>query len=277
MSPRAYKKLLQCARLASTLRLSLLVSSATLWAGCGPVQPLTKSVDPDVRTMAVVNVPIQDPACTATVPIAMPRPQTWWNNLTVGQPPKVAGEGVVGFHLVNNATTNCPLDFRQDLYRTVFSYNLQPNANLKGLVRKAEFSISAEVLPALRPGFFCEAFIGAGGGLIKLGASTVLPASEFVELPGGQAFPPGSTVFSFPQPWAAGQVAPGVTSADAGGQRAVFTVDVTAVVTQSLDAGVGALFYAITGTDEGMRPTRPPADFDCRTVYKVQQLVITHL
>lgn len=247
-------------------------------AGCpGPIQPRTQTVDPSTASIALVRGVIDaDPACSAGAQSGPPRPQTWWNALRPGQSPKAVGEGAVGFHLWVNPTGTCQ-GFRQDLYRTLFAYDLQPMASLKGLVTKATLTVNAHILPPTRPNSLCEAFTAGGGGLVRLPANTPLPSSGFAELAPNQAFPTGPVIFSFPQPWLAGQIAPGVTSFDGGGQRASFSVDVTALVDQALSSGSNRLVLAISGSDEAPRSVRPPSEHDCRTSYRVTALVISHL
>jgi hypothetical protein len=243
-----------------------------------PIQLQTKTINPSIASIALVRGVIDsDPACTAGSQSGPPGPQAWWNSLRPGQSPKQAGEGVVGFQLWANPTGNCQ-GFRQDLYRTLFAYDLQSIASLKGLVTKATLTVNAKILPQTRPNSLCEPFTAGGGGVVRLPASTTLPASGFSELPPNQPFPSGPVLFSFPQPWVPGQIAPGVTSSDGGGQRASFGVDVTALVDQALNAGSNRIVFAISGSDEAPRSVRPPSgDFDCRTTYGVTSLTISHL
>lgn len=245
--------------------------------GGPPIQPLTKTVDPTTASIALVRGVIDsDPACTVGSQSGPPRPQTWWNSLRPGQSPNAVGEGAVGFNLWVNPTGTCQ-DFRQDLYRTLFSYDLQSSTALKGLITKATLTVNAKILPQTRPNSLCEAFTAGGGGMVRLPATTVLPSSGFAELAPTLAFPAGSVIFSFPQPWLAGQIATGVTSFDGGGQRASFTVDVTSIVDQALTSGSNRIVFAISGSDEATRSVRPPSAFDCRTTYSVTALVISHL
>lgn len=245
--------------------------------GGPPIQPVTKTVDPTTASIALVRGVIDsDPACTVGSQSGPPRPQTWWNSLRPGQSPKAVGEGAVGFNLWVNPTGTCQ-GFRQDLYRTLFSYDLQSSTALKGLITKATLTVNAKILPQTRPNSLCEAFTAGGGGMVRLPATTVLPSSGFAELAPTLAFPAGPVIFSFPQPWLAGQIATGVTSFDGGGQRASFSVDVTSIVDQALTSGSNRIVFAISGSDEATRSVRPPSNFDCRTTYSVTALVISHL
>lgn len=258
--------------LLATLALPLLTACPS-----GPaIQPLTRTVDPRVASLAMVRGVVDaDPACVPGTQSGPPRPQSWWNALRPGQSPKALGEGVVGFHLWVNPTGTCQ-GFRQDLYRMQFAYELQGLSGLKGLVTKATLSINARVLPSTRPNSLCEAFTAGGGSLLRMPATTLLPASGFEELPPAQPLPSGRMVFAFPQPWLPGQISPTVNSFDGGGQRASFSVDVTALLNQALNAGDASLVFALGGSDEAQRTVRPPAEFDCRTVYSVSALSITH-
>ena len=112
---------------------------------------------------------------------------------------------------------------------------------------------------------------------MRLAASTTLPPSTFTQLPAGTQFPAGGVIFSVPQPPQPGQIASGVVLSDAVGQLALLTVDVTPPVDQALTAGVARIFFAISGSDEAARTVQPPAECDCRTTYRVNELVITHL
>ncbi len=264
----------QLATLPGAVLLSIGLSGCP---GGPPIQPLTQSIEPETASIALVRGTIDsNPACSVGTQAGPPRPQSWWNALRPGQSPKAVGEGVVGFHLWVNPTGTCR-NFRQDLYRTLLAYDLQPSASLKGLVTKATLTVNAKVLPLTRPNSLCEPFTAGGGGLVRLPANTTMPSSGFAELAPNQAFPAGPVIFSFPQPWLAGQIAPGVSSFDGGGQRASFNVDVTTHVNQALNSGSNRLVFAISGSDEAMRSVRPPNEFDCRTIYSVTSLVIDHL
>jgi hypothetical protein len=85
---------------------------------------LTTSVDPRVVKLARAGGVVDTSnVWTPPSPPAPPAPDLWWNALPPGQPPKVAGLGVVGFNLWRNGTDGCT-GFRQDLYRTEFGYPL---------------------------------------------------------------------------------------------------------------------------------------------------------
>lgn len=249
-------------------------------AGCPgspPINPITTTVDPQIVTLAVTQGGV-DPVntCTPASPAAPPAPDQWWNGLAPTQPPRVAGQGVVGFDLWRNQTDGCQ-EFRQDLYRTAFSYDLAQLQSLKGLITSAELSVSVAVMPAVPPGSMCMAMIGGGGSLLMLQPGTALPQASFAALQPPATFPTGGQVFALPTVWIDGQVAPGVTALAAGGGRGSFTVNVTDRLNGALNRGDASMAFALSGSDE-TRPTTPPPDrFDCRTTYQIGQLVVKHL
>lgn len=249
-------------------------------AGCCPPAPvnlLTQSVDARVVTVARTQGRVDvSNNCNPATPLAPPAPATWWNGLPVAQPPKVAGQGVVGFDLWRNTTDGCQ-EFRQDLYRTEFAYPLASLLSIRNLITKAELTFSVAVLPAVRPGSLCQAMTGAGGSLLLLPPTTVLPPSAFTALPPPQQFPAGGRVFAMTFPWVPGALPGGANTTAAGGNRAAFTVDVTSQLNAALAGGDAALSYAISGSDEALPTVSPPGAFDCRTFYQIGQLVVTHL
>lgn len=253
-----------------------------LAVGCknGAITPIITSIDPHVVVLAATQGRV-DPAntCTPAAPPAPAMPNQWWDSLPPAQLPKVAGHGVVGTDRWRNTTDGC-LEFRQDLYRTVFSYDLSASQPLKGLVTKAELSFSAAVVPAVRPNSPCQAMTGGAGALQLLRPGFTLPQTSFdylgTHVP-PQPFPASVSVFAMPAPWVPGPIAPGVTTTDGGGQRASFSVDVTDRLNGALNRGDGALGFLLSGSDEDLPTTSPPDRLDCRTVYRIGPLVITHL
>ncbi|MBB5204064.1 hypothetical protein HNQ51_001357 [Inhella inkyongensis] len=263
--------------LPSKFRLLSAAAVLPLLSACpgSPPQPLSRQIDPEVRSIALIEgQPDAVQSCQGPI---VPAPQSWWNSLPPQQPPKLVNQGLVGFHLTPNPRPGCA-GFRQDLYRTEFGYSLLAQQALKGLVVKAMLSVHAEILPPQRPGFLCEPFTGGGGGLVRLSLGQALPAAAFTEMPATARvrFLSGARRVNFPQPWISGSLPGGATSFDGGGQRASFSVDVTQDVVQALDNGAGAIQFAIAGSDEAVRSAAPPAAFDCRTIYRVGPLVLTH-
>jgi len=254
-----------------------LLPLALLCAACVPITSLTTSVDPRVVTLARSGGGVDTSnVCTPPSPPAPPAPDLWWNALPPGQPPKVAGLGVVGFNLWRNGTDSCT-EFRQDLYRTEFGYPLASLAPLKGLVTKAELNFSSAVLPVLRPGFGCELRTAAAGAVLGMPPNATLPAPAFSLLPPAQPFPPGAQLFAMTFPWQPGSFPGGVTTTAVGGDRAAFTLDVTARVTGALARGDAELIFALSGLMEARSTVPPPASFDCRAYYRIGPLTVTHL
>lgn len=246
-------------------------------AACVPVTPLTASVDARVVTLARTGGGVDTVnTCTPPSPPAPPTPDRWWNAVAPGQPPKVAGLGVVGFHLWRNGADGCT-EFRQDNYRTEFAYPLAPLRSLQGLVTHAELVFSSDVLPVLRPGFGCEPRTAAAAAVLGMPPNSALPAPAFSLLPPGQPFAPGAQLFALTFPWQPGSFPGGVTTTAVGGDRAAFTVDVTARVTGALARGDAELVFALSGLMEATPSAPPSASFDCRAYYRIGPLVVTHL
>lgn len=261
----------------------LVVAIGSVIAACNsssPINPITTSLDPMVATLATTQGRV-DPTnnCSPASPIAPIRPDQWWNGLRIDQPPKLAGNGVVGFERWRNLTGSC-LEFRQDLYRTAFSYDLSSSQTLKGLVTKAELSFSVAIMPTSIPGGACQAMTGGGGSLHMLRPGFSLPSTGFnylgVNVP-PQPFPASVNVFAMLFPWIPGQVTTGVTTSDIGGQRAGFTVDVTDRLNGALNRGDTSIGFMLSGSEEDLPQISPASGLDCRTVYKIGQLVIKHL
>jgi hypothetical protein len=167
--------------------LACISSAVALATGCAPVTTLTTRADPSVTILARTQGGVDTVNnCTPASPAAPPTPSAWWNGLAPGQPPKLAGQGTVGFDLWRNQTGNCQ-EFRQDLYRTAFTYDLASLQRLKGLVTKAQLSFYAAVIPATRPNSMCQAMTGAGGSLLALP-----PARSCPRLPSRSSRPPPS-------------------------------------------------------------------------------------
>lgn len=264
-----------------TLRHLLAFAGVALTAACGhvPITLITTPVDPAVVTLAATQGKV-DPvnSCNPAQPPAPVLPNQWWNSLPVTQLPKVSAYGVVGFDRWRNLNDTCQ-EFRQDLYRTIFAYDLSALPPLKGLVSKAELSFSVAVMPAVQPNTPCQAMTGGGGSLLMLLPGSSLPQTSFVYLGTHvppQPFPASVPVFAMTFPWLAGQIATGVVTADGGGQRASFVVDMTERINGAFNRGDASIGFMLSGSDEAL-PTVSPADsFDCRTVYRIGQLVITH-
>lgn len=258
----------------------LMAAITLVSAGCPGSQPITlitTTVEPHVVTLALTQGGV-DPVntCSPASPPAPALPSQWWNGIHPTHPPRVVGQGVVGFDLWRNQTDGCQ-EFRQDLYRTAFSYDLSQHQSLKGLVSSAELTFSVAVMPAVRPNSLCQDMTGGGGSLFMLQPGSALPQASFAALQPPATFAAGGRVFGMTFPWVEGQVSPGVTTVAAGGGRASFTVDVTDRVNGALNRGDAALTFALSGSDEARPTTPPPARFECRTIYQIGPLVVKHL
>lgn len=258
-------------------------TTSCIVAGCNNIPPInqtTTTIEPKVVIFAATQGKV-DPTntCSPATPPAPVSPNQWWNSLPPTQLPKVAGHGVVGVDRWRNLTDSCQ-EFRQDLYRTAFAYDLSASQSLKGLVTKAELSFSVVAMPAVRPNSMCQAMTGGGGSLLMLRPGFTLPQASFdylgTHVP-PQPFPASVSVFGMTFPWMPGQIANGVVTSDGGGQRASFTVDVTDRLNGAINRGDVAIGFMLSGSDEGLPQVSPPDSFDCRTVYRVGQLVIKHL
>lgn len=262
------------------------VMSAFLLGSCGnktPITPLHSRITPSVITLAMINSkginPLNSNDWLSPTWLV---PEDWWRSLPTTQPPRSGLHAVVGFEILFDAQGGAS-KFRQDLYRAGFSYDLTSNQNLRGLVTKAELTFSSAVLPSgIGPKSLCQPFTGGGGSLIVLAPAATLPTAPLRMAYLGSAnnatpFPSGTRVFSIPQPWVSGTVAPGVTTMATGQGTASFTVDVTALVNAALNRGATELSFMVSGSDEANVMVFPPGTMDCKTTYRIDDLVITHL
>ena len=245
--------------------------------GTGPIAPTKTTVDPSVGTLARFEGLLdinQSHSCLPESPASPPQPYQWWNSLVVGQPPKVAGAGVVGFNIWRNQQDSCETS-RKDLYRPVVTFDLGPVVASKGLITKAELRFAVAVLPVVRAGSPCQAVTGGALTFLRMPLGTAVPPGGFLQIPGNGPFPSGSPIFSIPSPWLSGQIAPGVTTTGGPG-GAGFTVDVLSLVNAALNANATSLAFALSGSDETPIAVSPPDQFDCRTYYRFNGIQITH-
>jgi len=266
----------------STVIALIAVALATL-AGCQAIQPQTTSLSPSVVTLAMVQAKGIDPQnCNDWLSPGWQDPETWWRGLPVSQPPRTVDYAVVGFDLLFDTRGNCR-KFRQDLYRAGASYDLSQRQGLRGLVTKAELTFSSVVLPSgIRPNNLCQATTGGGGSLIVVAPSATLPPASqgFAFLGSANAatpFPAGSRLMSIPQPWLSGPIGNNASSTASGAGGATFTVDVTPQVVDRLDRGASAVQFMISGSDEATPTVFVPGPQDCKTYYRIGNLVLTHL
>jgi hypothetical protein len=261
-------------------------------AGCPkPVTSLTTSVTPTVSTMAYIQTKgIMPQNCNDWLSPSWKTPQDAWNSRSPGQKPNAANEGIVGFdQLFDTRPGGGCTKFRQDLYRLGFNYDLTSLQNLKGLVSKAELSFSSLVLPSgVNPTSMCQPVIGGVGSLkIVRPPATLPPApSAFSDLGSGPApapFPNDAQVFATLSPWIAGPITTGVqtgvtvSTIASGTGGASYTVDVTSYLNGALNRGDTMFAFMLSGSDEGPIGTFPAGAIDCKTVYAVNNLTITHL
>lgn len=270
-------KLAKTAGVISILCVFLLVSCKD------PVTPIDTKVSPKVITLAKINTKGINPQnANDWLSPTWLAPEDWWRSLQTNQPPREGLHAVVGFDILYDTQGNAS-KFRQDLYRAGFSYDLTPHQNLKGLVTKAEFTFFSAVLPSgIGPNSLCQAVTGGGGSLIVLAPAATLPAAQLGMAYLGSAnaaapYPAGSRVFSITQPWVSGTISPGVSTTATGQGTASFTVDVAALVNAALDRGATSISFMISGSDEAKVAVFPPGAKDCKTVYRIGDLVITHL
>ena len=252
-----------------------LASAASLACPGNPPTPLTTTLNPSVRDLAI-RQGLVDPTndCSVATPPSPPAPDAWFNSLPISAPPKTVNNGIVGFNVWRNTHDGC-LEARQDLYRTRFAYDLSGIQNLKGLVTAAQLSFAAVVLPA-PSGIFCQAMTGGGGSLFRLPVGTALPPAMFTLLPPNSSFTTTGRVFGMTNPWIAGTIQPGVTTLATGTGGASFSVDVTQQMQGALNQNAGDMTFEISSSDETRITTSPSGSTDCRTIYRVGPLVITH-
>lgn len=255
---------------------------ATL-SGCQPIQPQTTSLSPSVVTMAMVKTKgIEPQNCNDWLSPSWQDPETWWRSLPISQPPRTVSYAVVGFDLLFDTQGNCR-KFRQDLYRAGASYDLSQRQGLRGLVTKAELTFSSAILPSgIRPNNLCQAATGGGGSLIVVApGATLPPANQGLAFLGSAnaaaPFPSGSRLMSIPQPWISGAIGNNASSTASGQGGATFSVDVTPQVVDRLDRGASAIQFMISGSDEATPTVFVPGPQDCKTIYRIGNLVLTHL
>lgn len=252
-----------------------LASAGSLACPGNPPTPLTTTLNPAVRTLAIRQGLVDGTNdCSVATPPAPPSPDVWFNSLPISAPQKTVNNGVVGFNVWRNTHDGC-LETKQDLYRTRFAYDMTGVQNLNGLVTAAQLGFSVAVMPA-PSGSFCQAMTGGGGSLFRLAVGTPAPSSAFTLLPTGSHFGTTGRVFGMTFPWVPGTIQPGVTTAATGLGGASFTVDVTQQVQGALNQKAGDMTFEISGSDETLPTVSPPGSTDCRTVYRVGPLVITH-
>lgn len=270
-------KLVKTAGVISVMCVFLLVSCMD------PVTPIETKVSPNVITLAKINTKGINPQnANDWLSPTWLAPEDWWRSLQTNQPPRDGRHAVVGFDILFD-TQGSASKFRQDLYRAGFSYDLTPHQNLKGLVTKAELTFFSAVLPSgIGPNSLCQAFTGGGGSLFVLAPAATLPVAQLGMAYLGSAnaaapYPASSRVFSITQPWVSGTISPGVTTLATGLGGSSFTVDVAALVNAALNRSATSISFMISGSDEANVTVFPPGSQDCKTVYRILDLVITHL
>jgi hypothetical protein len=250
---------------------------------------LTTSVTPMVITLAKSqSFGILPENCNDWLSPSWVTPQNWWNSLRPNQSPHAVGEAAVGFEIQFDTSGNCS-KYRQNLYRAGFAYDLSQQTGLKNLVTKAELSFFSAILPAgVSPTGLCQPVTAGGGSLMILHTNATLPAapSAFADLgagPSAQAFPASGRVFGMTFPWISGQITSGVqtgvtvTTVATGMGGASFTVDVTSYVNGALNRGDASIAFMLSGSDETVPTVFPAGAIDCKTSYKVGNLVIEHI
>jgi hypothetical protein len=255
-----------------------------LGASCQtPITQIETRVSPNVITLAKSNSKGINPLnANDWLSPTWLAPEDWWRSLPTTQPPRAGLHAVVGFDILFD-TQGGASKFRQDLYRAGFSYGLTSHQSLRGLVTKAELTFFSAVLPSgIRPNSLCQPVTGGGGSLIVLAPTATLPTAplRMAYLGSGNAatpYPLGTRVSSIPQPWVSGTIAPRMTTIATGQGTASFTVDVTALVDAALNRGATELSFMISGSDEANVTVFPPGATDCKTIYRIGELVITHL
>jgi len=244
--------------------------------GCNQ-KVLTSEVDPKVSTLSQV-IYVQDihssHSCSpGTLP---PQPIDSYNALPASHELKKAENAWVGTQTAQDATCN---SFRKDLYRAVFSYDLSTLNQLNGLITKAELSFFIKVMPQAPP---CVPMTGGGGTFFFLPIRTVLPQNHFEVISPTNQFIRGVDRFNLNTPrttWAAGEIVPGVTTTATGLGGASWSVDVTRQLMNSMENGDQSISFMLSGNDETRPLDRetPPPSIDCRTIFTIKKLIITHL
>ena len=248
----------------------------------------TTNVSPNVITMSYIFTKVINPENCNDWTTSWQFPQDWWNSIVPTHPPRVAGDGEVGFEIqfANNSDSSCS-QARLDLYRAGASYSL---SGLSGPITKATLSLSSVVLPSgITSVGLCVPMTGGGGALQIVRAPVTLPAapSGFAYLGSGPApppFPAGATIVNFPIPWvpgtltnsAVGGASTLTTTAASGSGGATFTVDVTPWVSGAIAQGRPTIEFMISGSDESPFTVPPPAALDCKTTYAISALSVTH-
>ena len=236
-----------------------LASAASLACPGNPPTPLTTTLNPSVRDLAIrQGLDDANNDCSVATPPSPPAPNVWFNALPISAPQKTVNNGIVGFNVWRNTHDGC-LEARQDLYRTRFAYDLSGIQNLKGLVTAAQLSFAAVVLPA-PSGIFCQAMTGGGGSLFRLPVGTALPAAMFTLLPLNSSFTTTGRVFGMTNPWIAGTIQPGVTTLATGTGGASLLMTPALRITT-----VGRLRRAAGGSAAGVlsTPTSSPSAPSC--------------
>jgi hypothetical protein len=254
---------------------------------CGST-PITTNVTPSLMTIARAETNVINPlGCNDWLSPSWKEPQDWWNSLRINQPPNAVGQVAVGFDQLfdtnSNPTRPCT-KARQNLYRGGMTYDLSQQQNLKGHVINAELTYWSFILPSgVTATGACPQVIGGGGPLLLLQPGAAMPAAinRFASL-GAAPYPATGTVFNMPVPWHAATfpgVQPGVnvTTLATGQGGASFTADVTTYLNGALNQGAMSMNFMLGGIDETPLTVPPPGPIDCKTVYKVGDLVIKHL
>jgi hypothetical protein len=255
-----------------------------LVAACDePVKQLTTEVGLSVGTVVKTTgiIDTSGNTCNPAVPPA-PDVQAFWDGLS----PDRKEHPFVGFELWRNTTDGC-LTSRLDVYRALVTFNMASVASLKGLVTKAELVVVTFAVPSGVSGGnpACAAMTGGAGTLERFGPSATLPpvsgTGSLTKLQPSETFPAGSTVFTFPRPWAVGAVsgaADPTTTVASGLGGAAFTVDVTGQVNAALNGGSAGMSWMLNSAFEGplAAPVAAAAALDCKTPYSFK-MIITHL
>ena len=247
---------------------TLVLSLCAIGACRNPPQPIVTTINPRVHTYAK-SVGFIDPSgnCGTATPAAPPMPS----------PPAGVARGIAGFQLWRNTFSNCQTG-RQDIYRTVWEYNLANLASLKGLVTDATMNFSVFILPAAVGAHpMCRTMSGGGERLERIqDAAYTVPPGVFTSLAIADPFPGGSTIFTMQPVWSAGQITPQVSTIAGGGNRASYTVNVKDLISNSINLGRPNIAFVLVGSLDAQMNSSPTTNDDCRTTYQVSPLSITH-